>query len=90
MSMDDTHIYLAYHQRYSRSCECMIHVEETELRMQPENIHEFMRWEEVDQTIVTIFLRLLHGYMMDHDITTVRLLCLESMAYVVEYGDATI
>ncbi|VFQ67157.1 unnamed protein product [Cuscuta campestris] len=39
--------------------EFMLYPEETELRMRPENIREFMRWEEVDQTIIIVFLRII-------------------------------
>ncbi|VFQ93874.1 unnamed protein product [Cuscuta campestris] len=67
--------------------EPMLYPEETELRMRPENIREFMQWEEVDQTIIIVFLRLLHDHMMEHDIASVGLLCPENMAYVVDYGD---
>ncbi|VFQ77001.1 unnamed protein product [Cuscuta campestris] len=67
--------------------ESMLYPEEMKLRMHLENIHEFMRWEEVDQTIIIVFLRLLHDHMMEHDITSVGLLCPENMTYVVDFGD---
>ncbi|VFR03166.1 unnamed protein product [Cuscuta campestris] len=37
--------------------ESMLYPEETGLRMRLENIRDFMRWEEVDQTIIIVFLR---------------------------------
>ncbi|VFQ82146.1 unnamed protein product [Cuscuta campestris] len=67
--------------------ESMLYLEETELRMRPENICEFMRREEVDQTIIIVFLRLLHDHMMEQGIASVGLLCPENMAYVVDCGD---
>ncbi|VFQ67779.1 unnamed protein product [Cuscuta campestris] len=67
--------------------ESMLYPEETELRMRPENIREFMRREEVDQTIIIIFFKLLHDHMMERGIAFVGLLCPENIAYVVEYGD---
>ncbi|VFQ96809.1 unnamed protein product [Cuscuta campestris] len=35
----------------------MLYPEETELRMRPTNIREFIHWEEVDQTIIIVCLR---------------------------------
>ncbi|VFQ86001.1 unnamed protein product [Cuscuta campestris] len=63
--------------------ESMLYPNETELRMRPENIREFMRREEVDQTIIIVFFRLLYDHMMELDIASVGLLCPESIAYVV-------
>ncbi|VFQ84440.1 unnamed protein product [Cuscuta campestris] len=56
--------------------ESMLYPNETELRMRPENIREFMRREEVDQTIIIVFFRLLYDHMMELDIASVGLLCL--------------
>ncbi|VFQ61728.1 unnamed protein product [Cuscuta campestris] len=67
--------------------ESMLYSEETELRMRPKNIREFMRWENVDQTIIIVFLRLLHNHIMEHGIASIGLLCPENMAYVVDFGD---
>ncbi|VFQ96461.1 unnamed protein product [Cuscuta campestris] len=52
--------------------ESMLYPEETELRMRPENIREFMRWEEVDQTIIIVFLGL-GGYFGNGTCLSLRL-----------------